>query len=268
MINHRVPELIVCDVDGTLIDPSEALTPAFDELHDLIKRNGLRFTLASGRSTDQLRKYLDKLEIIEPVIINNGGGARQNGAPLWDELLDPLCIKRAVLEADKLDMAIFMCDGDHETAYRHNAYIQREIDVFGRYNHFYIPLESEWETLRLEKVMITDPQKPGRVDAILQYLTPYVDCLNVIRYDDRHLDIMKQGVTKGGAVERIARFLNVPLGDIMAVGDGANDIEMMQKVGLAVSVANASPVLKAHMDYSCQESYTYGVIEAIKKFCI
>ena len=114
-------DAVLFDVDGTLIDPSEALTPAFDELHDLIKRNGLRFTLASGRSTDQLRKYLDKLEIIEPVIINNGGGARQNGAPLWDELLDPLCIKRAVLEADKLDMAIFMCDGDHETAYRHNA---------------------------------------------------------------------------------------------------------------------------------------------------
>lgn len=50
MINHRVPELIVCDVDGTLIDPSEALTPAFDELRDLIKRNGLRFTLLK-RST-------------------------------------------------------------------------------------------------------------------------------------------------------------------------------------------------------------------------
>ena len=49
---------------------------------------------------------------------------------------------------------------------------------------------------------------------------------------------MKQGVTKGGAVERIARFLNIPLGAIMAVGDGANDIEMMQKVGLAVSVAS------------------------------
>ena len=262
------PELIICDVDGTLIEPSEELTPAFDELHDLIRKNGLRFTLASGRSTDQLRKFLNKLEITEPVIINNGGGARQNGEPLWDEFLDPLSVKRAVMEADKLDMAIFMCDGDHETAYRHNAYIQREIDVFGRYNCFYIPLESEWPSVRLEKVMITDPQKPGRVDEILRWLEPYSDRLNVIRYDDRHLDIMKRGVTKGGAVERIADYLKISLDSIMAVGDGANDVEMMQKVGLAVSVANASPVLKAHMNYSCQESYTYGVIEAIRKFCL
>lgn len=262
------PKLVICDVDGTLIDPTQRITPYFDELAELLHTGGVRFTLASGRSTAQMQQYMDKLDIREPVLINNGAGARQAGKALWDETFDAMCVKRAILKANEMDMAIFMCEGDDELIYRHNAYIQHEIDEFQRYNHFYIPLEREWPQLRFEKVMITDPKKPGFVDEVLPQLEAFRSQLNVYRYDDRHLDIVKKGVSKGGAILRLAKLLGIAPEEIMAIGDSLNDMEMFQTVGLGVAVGNAKPELKARAGYCCERSYTAGVIEAVKKFCM
>lgn len=262
-----IPKLIVCDVDGTLIDRSEAITTAFDELEQMIKKNRLCFSFASGRCLDQLQKYINTLHITSPVIINNGAGARYGGAVLWDDFLDPMCVRSAIIEANAMDMAIFFCNGNSEVAYRHNAYIQHEIDTFGRYNRFHIPLKNEWPHLKLEKVMITDPQTPGRIDSIVEVLCSFGGELNVIRYDNRHLDVMRSGVNKGGAVRRLASMLNVPLEAVMAIGDGENDIEMLKAVGIGVAVGNAKDELKTHADYVCTQPHTAGVIEAVQKFC-
>lgn len=264
----KKPKLILCDIDGTLIDRTQEITLAFAELKALIAEHHLCFSLASARSLELQQMYLDALDIKGPVLINNGAGARENGRALWDEFLPPLCVKDAILEADRRDMAIFFCWGDTETVYRHNAYIQREIDEYNRYNHFYIPLKSEWPSLKLERVMITDPEKEGRVDEIIPFLEPWKEQLQIVRNDARHLDIMKKGVTKGGSIRRLARYLQIELEDIMAIGDGINDIEMIQMAGIGVAVGNACPELKRVADYVCTKENTGGVIEAVRHFCV
>lgn len=264
----RIPKLILCDVDGTLIDRSEKITPAFDVLEELIRTHHLHFSIASGRCAELVEMYVQKLGIQDPILINNGAGARQNGQVLWDELFDARYVKEAVHEADRLDMAVFMCHGDYELAYRHNAYIQREIDVFGRYNRFHIPLDSEWETMQLERVMLTDPCKPGRVDQLMEYLTPYSEHLRIIRYDDRHIDVMKKGVSKGAALDRLVQTMGITLEDVMFIGDGLNDMEIVKAAGIGVAVGNANPELKAAADYVCSGCNTDGVIEAVRRFCV
>lgn len=264
----RIPKLILCDVDGTLIDASEQITPAFDVLKELIETNHLHFSLASGRCLELVQKYIQKLDIQDPVLINNGAGARWNGNVLWDDWFDAKYAKEAVQAADALDMAVFMCCGDYELAYKYNGYIQREIEVFGRYNRFYIPLESEWETLQLERIMLTDPQKPGRIDRLLPYLTQYEDHFKVIRYDDRHIDVMKKGVSKGSGLHRLVQTLGIRMEDVMFIGDGLNDMEIIRQAGIGVAVGNAHPKLKDAADYVCASSHTEGVVEAIRRFCM
>lgn len=263
----KKPKLILCDIDGTLIDSTQAITPAFDELKQLIRKNNICFSLASARSLELQQMYIDALEIKSPLLINNGAGAREDGRVIWDEFLPPLCVKDAVMAANERDMAIFFCWGDTETVYRHNAYIQREIDLYNRYNHFYIPLASEWPALKLERVMITDPEKVGRVDEILPFLEPYKDQLQIVRNDARHLDVMKKGITKGSSIKRLAEYLGIDLEDVMAIGDGINDIEMIRMVGTGVAVGNACLELKQAADYVCEANNTYGVIEAVRRFC-
>lgn len=260
------PQLIFCDVDGTLIDSSQLITPAFGILRGLITEGKLPFTIATSRSPELIRNYVEYLKIDQPLVVNNGAGIVYEGKLLWNETFPAKLVKEIIHSADKLDMAIFMCIDDQELVYRHNAYIQREIDDYERYNHFYIPLKSEWDTLQFERVMITDPQKPGRVDEILPLLEPYRSMLMIIRYDDRHVDIMKEGISKGWAIRRLSKLMGIHTQDIMVIGDGLNDIEMVREVGMGAAVGNAKQLLKDEADYICSANNTEGVIEALRLF--
>ena len=261
------PKLIVSDVDGTLLDKSEGYSSEFEKLAELIQNYGLPFTLASGRSPDMIAEIVEKLHITLPVIVSNGAAAITRTGCIWNDYFNPMQIKEAVLTANSLDMAIIMDDGEGEAAYRHNAYIQEQIEKYNRYNRFYIPLEREWPDLKLQKLLIIDPEQEGRIDVVLDKLEPYKDDLNIIRYNDRSADIMPKTASKGKALKRLADQLNIDLEDILVFGDEQNDIEMFDLAGVGAAVQNAVPELKKHADYICKHDVAGGVLEAIETFC-
>lgn len=61
-------------------------------------------------------------------------------------------------------------------------------------------------------------------------------------------DIMRKGVTKASAIEHLAEHLGIKKEEIIAVGDGGNDIEMLQTAGLKIAMLNAKPNLKEIAD--------------------
>lgn len=258
--------LIISDVDGTLIDQTEQISEAFNELCHQVKENQIPFTIASGRCYSALKSFIEYFEIDLPVVVNNGAGGVQKGKLIWSNLMDPLMLKEAILCADSLDMVIVTSDGLTDTAYRHNAYIQNQINKFGRYNRFYIPLEHEWKDLQIQKLLLIDPQKPGRIDEVLKHLEPYKDQLNIVRYDSRSADIMAKDSNKAMGIKNVAKALKIDLSHIMAVGDAKNDIEMIKEVGKGIAVANANEELKQCAYYVCENENAAGVLEAVNKF--
>lgn len=73
---------------------------------------------------------------------------------------------------------------------------------------------------------------------------------------------------KGGAIARLCEHLGCTMANVMTLGDGANDITMLQMAGISVAMENAAPDVKAAAKYvtgSCDES---GVAQAIRKFCL
>lgn len=259
-------QLIISDVDGTLIDQTEQLSEAFNELCHHVKENQIPFTIASGRCYSALKSFIEHFDIQLPVVVNNGAGGVQKGELIWSNLMDPLILKEAILCADNLDMVIVTSDGLTDTAYRHNAYIQNQINKFGRYNRFHIPLESEWKDLQIQKLLLIDPQKPGRIDEVLKHLEPYKDQLNIVKYDSRSADIMAKDSNKAMGIKNVAKALQLDLTHIMAIGDAKNDIEMIKEVGKGIAVANAHEELKQYAYYVCENKNAAGVLEAVNKF--
>lgn len=259
-------QLIVSDVDGTLINQAEELSEAFIELANKVKEDKMPFTIASGRCYSELKQFIEHFDIHLPVVVNNGAGGVQNGDLIWSNIMDPMMLKKAIQAADALDMVIVTSDGLKDVAYRHNAYIQNQINKFGRYNHFYIPLEHEWKDLQIQKLLLIDPQKPGRIDEVLKHLEPYKEQLNIVRYDSRSADIMANHSNKAEGIKKVAQALQIGLENIMAVGDARNDIEMIKQVGTGVAVSNANAELKEHADYVCENQNAAGVLEAVSKF--
>lgn|GEM_PF-59540 len=261
-------KLVVSDVDGTLIDCDDNLSPAIDELAEILQENDIKFTLASGRTPPMMNEFTRRLHITLPIIVCNGSAAYHQGEYIWKDFLNPMEMLAAISFADSLDMAIIISDGDKEVAYRHNAYIQRQIDLFGKWSEVYHPSLEEYPSIRIQKLLIIDPNHPGRIDSVIRKLDVTQGTFNIVRYDSRGIEIMPNGGSKGNAIRRLAKYLGVDMQDILAVGNEINDVDMLEAAGIGVAVANAAEGLKEHANYICQHNDIHGVIEAVKKFCI
>ena len=77
----------------------------------------------------------------------------------------------------------------------------------------------------------------------------------------RYLELMPAGVDKGAGLTHLADMLGIPMSEVIAVGDSANDLSMIKAAGLGVGVTNDSSSPNAHMTPClsfCNPRLTYG----------
>lgn len=265
----KTPKLVVSDVDGTLFGKKDAVTQGLKRLKELIKRYNVPFTLASGRCYSDLKDLINYLDIKLPVIVNNGTGVITEKKVYWSETISPKKIIKAVEYADSCGMLISICNATDEKMVRHNAYVQSYIDRFDKkYNYLFgkeeMIDERRWNDLDIQKLLVIDPEKPGRIDQVIEKIDKDAR-LSIVRYDDRSIDVMPEGCSKKTGVEKVALLLGISLDEIAAIGDNENDIQMMQTVGKTYCVKNATENLKKVVDVICEYEEAAGVAEMVEK---
>ena len=83
-----------------------------------------------------------------------------------------------------------------------------------------------------------------------------------------NIEVNAKGVDKGNGLLKLGEMLGIKREEIMACGDGLNDLAMIQKVGLGVAMANASEEVKEAADYVTAGNEEDGVAKAIEKFVL
>jgi hypothetical protein len=80
------------------------------------------------------------------------------------------------------------------------------------------------------------------------------------------IHLQSPGVDKGTALEALAQEMGLLSSDFLAVGDSLNDIQMLRKAGIGVTVANAHPDTKAVAEFIAEKEYGNGFVEVITKY--
>lgn len=259
--------LVVSDVDGTLVGADCVMGEGIRQLAQLLAENHIAFTLASGRPVGMLEEYRKALGITLPVVASNGAAGHDGEKFIWEELLPAEAVKRTAEEADRMGLAVFLTDETTEGVYRQNDYIRRKSQESGLYKHLIHPEGDEWDRIRIQKLMIIDPDSPGRCDILRPLLEEKKNRIHVVRYGSRCFEAMPEGCSKGTGIAKLARYLGISQKEILVIGDNVNDLDMFSAAGVRVAVGNAEAVLKDQADYVCQGETVYGVIEAVKRFC-
>lgn len=84
-----------------------------------------------------------------------------------------------------------------------------------------------------------------------------------------YIEFTPKGISKGAALKRLAHHLGIDMSETIAVGDSANDTEMIKAAGLGVCMANADDSMKTQADYVTQDNNNEGgVAEVIEKFIL
>ena len=83
-----------------------------------------------------------------------------------------------------------------------------------------------------------------------------------------NLEINAAGVNKGKAMIELGKLLGIPREEIMAFGDGNNDLKMLKEVGMGVAMENAIPSVKEAADYVALSNDEEGVAKFIEKYVL
>jgi hypothetical protein len=130
-----------------------------------------------------------------------------------------------------------------------------------------------WQTERLIKgtLVVRSAEDKAKAAEVCEYFRgklhfswtrtpayPEIDFINVIA----------PGSSKGKSLEALVAFMGISTSEVMAIGDGTNDIPLLATAGLAVAMGNATDEVKAAADYITAPVGRDGVAEAIRRFLL
>lgn len=269
--------LVVFDLDGTLLNPQQFVSPRNRQALEALRAAGIRFSLASGRTEQHMRLFAEQLDVTLPVIASNGAVIydHRSKTDVYRKLLDER------LAADILDYLLssgidFLCYANDRIIHPANS---KKIENMHLYN---VQARQEGSQLiRIEEMAYADIEavvRRGMVKILASYSNPAErERLEELaaRYDasvigsmSAALDIMAPDVSKGTGMAQLARLYDISLENVAAFGDHDNDVSMIAMAGVGFAMGEATPAAKAVADIIVPDCADDGVAYAIEHYIL
>lgn len=259
---------LVSDVDGSLVNDDKALTPdarnAVARLHD----KGILFSLVSSRPPRGLRALIETLQISAPVAGFNGGALVGPAlSPIAAHVLPPHAARRALALLDARRVEVWLFSGDDWLVRDlDGAYVGREHRTVGfppiRVETFDPALEASAKIVGVSDDVQLLNRCEGELGAALGTQAA------ISRSQAYYLDITHPLANKGDALSEIATLLGAPMAEIAVIGDGANDVAMFERSGLAIAMGNAAPEVQRRADVVTASNRDNGFAKAVERYIL
>lgn len=241
--------LVVCDIDNTLVEKHQPLTPRAKKAIEDLREKGVMFGLASGRGSKQLRLLEKQWNIKCDILIGGNGAELYDGI---DEKLERLygMKKEWVKECHTL-FAHFECDPyviveDDLYAYDNSSFTNASFLKNEDRPHIVTKPEEFWE---FDAIKTGFRAKPEVVDAmeVLVNQNPSKDYIG-FKTETTMFEFGNAYASKGALLEYFCKNHDIPIETVWAFGDMTNDITLLKSAGVGVCMANGSEDTKAVAD--------------------
>lgn len=230
-------KMAVIDLDDTLLSAEKQITPANLAALATLRQNGFEIVIASGRHHENIMSYQDRIGQQRWVISSNGAVVRHaQTSAMLQELT--LTLEQA------LDVCRYGVERDLSLIgyHRNGAFIERDTEWTLRYAQ-----SSGWQPKRgglaylavtgFQKVLLT--QAPDRIDVIQPEAERlFGSDMYVVRTADEILEIAAPETNKAFGAQTVARALGIHSRNVVAFGDGNNDVELLMWAGSSVAMAH------------------------------
>lgn len=265
--NHLI-QLVLSDMDGTLLMPDHSLSPAVIEAVAQLRAAGVKFTLASSRPPRAMRQQIEALGIDLPTAAFNGGVLiNADGSELQSHWVDreavDICL--ALFAEHALDVWVF-ADDQWLARDRKAEYFPKELHALG-----YEPLIVEDFTPyldRVHKMVATSGNFQLLVDLEQQLQAPLHGKAIAARSQRYYLDITAALANKGEALATLAERLGIELANTAVLGDGGNDVAMFKRAGFSVAMGQGEQVVREQADAVTASNAEDGVAQAIHELIL
>lgn len=251
------PRLLITDIDGTLTEAGDFVSPPNRAAVAALIRRGVYVTLATGRTRAATELLARQLGIRIPLILCNGALVfdLSSGHALFERRMSRHEVRRAltalaaVAPAD-VELCAYVGDSLYasrlSTALRSYLYVPDACREVGDLAGF---LLQPGQHLPTKILALADAEACSSLTGRLQdWGRTHGLELNVVQSDAHCIEILPNGVCKGRALRFLARRLGLGADEVVAIGNAPNDLGMIRWAGLGVAVATAHPDLLAAAD--------------------
>lgn len=264
-------ELIALDLDGTLTTSEKKVTPQTKEAIIEIQKAGKKVVIASGRPDSGVLPIVEELELPKYgsyALTYNGARIRNCGTdeivydrPFPSELIEP--IFNIVKEYPGVDC--FCSTPDiFLSGIVVNQYTKIECKII---NMDVTPVDNFVEAITFPINVLIAAGDPDALTPLETRLKEkYSDVLNIFRSEPFFLEMVSPGIDKAAALGQLLEHLDLSVDQMIACGDGFNDVSMVDFAGLGVAMGNAQQVVKDVADYITLTNDEDGVLHVINKF--
>jgi len=264
--------LLVLDIDGTLIGKEKNVS---DENKLALKRviqNGVTVSLCTGRTPYAARNVLNQLPL-------NGYHTFFDGALVINPQNEHVLYVQP-LEVETIIQAInWAHDNQHDIElYSETKYFAERENWSTRVHEEFFkvkPVFGDYKNLLGKETIVkigsvaTNPYESLKVSEFQKAFTHKLNFTRVRTPAYPEIDfinIVSPLVSKGTAVSCLAAHLNINQEEIVAIGDGSNDISLLSSVGLAIAMPHSPDELRSVADHITLDVEDNGVAEAVNRF--
>lgn len=299
------PRLIVSDIDGTLLNSKERVSPRLREAVRRLTASGTIFTLASGRPARWMLPVLEQLPI-RPLCIC------ANGAVTYDSARDEIVRAKTLSPEDMRSIVETSLENTRHLPTHLPEYLfgrqsapqtptgpgvgfgveRAGASAFDRAEELYVvepDFTHAWESDEhlicpvdevisqpAVKLLGRNPNVTSRqiYDALADHIDPELTHMSY-SWGGGLVEFSAPGVTKRSAIEDLIAHLNeqaapgaepIRREDVVVFGDMPNDLEMIEWAGLGVAMGNAEDQVKAAADVVTTSNDDDGVAEVLQRW--
>jgi Cof subfamily protein (haloacid dehalogenase superfamily) len=262
-------KLVALDLDDTLLRTDLTISPRAQAAIKKAVALGTAVTFATGRMYKSARPFAVELGLDLPLITYVGALVKYvDGREVYHR---PLSLETAGKIIDfllpyKYHINIYIND---------ELYMEKESPEGARYAniskvpvHFVNDLRETLQASPAPTKILALSGAPEIAALLADIQQAFGGQVHITRSKPYFLEISDLGATKGQALAGLARSLNLTAGQVMAIGDSWNDLDMIEYAGIGVAMGNAEAEVKAAAQYITLNNDDDGVAEAIEKFVI
>ena len=267
-------KMIVLDLDGTLTNRNKEITPKTKETLMKAQEQGKIVVLASGRPTYGVMPLAEELHLEDygGYILSFNGGiimncktkevvfSRQIPAESNGKIIDLAQENNVSILTYENRTLLTNCPEDQYVQLESRINILKIISMTTEELKAYV-------TFSVPKFLMTDDGD------YLAMVEPKVKAalgknFSVYRSDPFFLEILPKGIDKAQSLERLLAVIGVKREEMIACGDGYNDLTMIQYAGLGVAMGNGVLPVRKAADYITLTNEEDGVAHVVEKFML
>jgi len=261
-------KLLATDIDGTLFNSESQLTERTRTAILAAIGRGMLFVPSTGRPMGGTRQVRAAFDFDLPMILFNGAMAvtAKTGRVLFSQGLDFGCAEAVFAEGVGRGYPVIAWAGETLFVSEDCEEVRIYQSITGAEVHVVADLEPMRPFGVTKMLWIIPPEDAEHLrDEMLALLGGRINCHTSQSY---LLEFVDAGASKGRALEEIGKAYGIAREEMIAVGDGWNDVSMLETAGLGVAMGNAPEEIKRLCGYVTLSNDEDGVARVVEEFML